>query len=139
VKLFKRVKPGTWVTAAVLAFFLAVGGSLAANYIAAHPAAAEVTLGLYNNKSADRKLNERVEVAVRLALKDTSAKSYPVQLEGRGDGAWQVIKKYTATKPDNTIVFRIHPGRLGDIVYRAEVKTPSGVIVSNELVLHITK
>ena len=139
MKLLKRVKPGTWVTAAVLAFFLAVGGVFVGNYIAKNPPAAEVTLGLYNNKSADRKLQERVEVAVKLALKDTSAKSYPIQLEGRGDGAWQVIKTYTATKPDNTIVFRIHPGRLGDIIYRAEVKTPSGTLVSNELVLHITK
>ena len=140
----KKIKPGTWITVAFVAFVLAVAAVFIVPAVQSkiqtdQQNSQEATLGLYNNHSADRKLNERVELAVRLNLKDTKTMKYPIQLEGRGDGAWQVIKSYTATKPDNTVVFRVHPGKLGDIVYRAEVKTANGVIITNELTLHITK
>ena len=64
---------------------------------------------------------------------------YEIQLEGRQSGAWQVVKKYTALKAKNTVVFRVHPAKVGDIIYRAEVQTPGGVLTTNELVLHVTK
>jgi hypothetical protein len=144
MKFLKRVKPTTWVTAAILVFVLAVGAALFGPTIVSQLqkqalASAEATIGLYNNKDANRKLNERVEIAVRLNLKDKKSLKYPIQLEGRGSGSWQLIKKYTATKPDNTVVFRVHPGRLGDIIYRAEIKTSNGIVTTNELTLHISK
>lgn len=139
MKRIKKIKPGTWVTVGAVAFVMAVTAVLVLPNIKLPEPKPELALGLYNNKSADRKLNERVELALRMALKDTTSDKYPVQLEARGDGAWAVIKKYTATKPDNTVVFRVHPGKLGDIIYRAEVKTKNGVLTSNELTLHITK
>lgn len=108
------------------------------NYISSLPVHHDVVLALYNDKSETRKVNDRVELAVRLDLSDTSGAKYPIQLEGRQAGAWQIVKKYTATKPKNTVVFRVHPARTGDIVYRAEVQTPNGVLVTNELVLHVT-
>ena len=140
----KKIKPGTWITVAFVAFVLAVASvfiipAVQTKIQTDQQNSQEATLALYNNHSADRKLNERVELAVRLNLKDTKSLNYPIQLEGRGAGAWQVIKKYTATKPTNTVVFRVHPGKLGDIIYRAEVKTANGVIITNELTLHITK
>lgn len=144
MKFLKKIKPGTWVTAAILAFVLAVASVLIVpNWLAQQKQdqlnSAEATIGLYNNHDANRKLNERVEIAIRLNLKDTTTGKYPIQLEGRGAGAWQVIKSYTATKPDNTVVFRVHPGRLGDIIYRAEIKTKNGIVTTNELTLHISK
>ncbi|MEY4418184.1 MAG: hypothetical protein RIQ88_622 [Actinomycetota bacterium] len=135
----KKVKPATWVTIGASAFVVAVVAVLVAPNIQWPKETPQAALGLYNNKSADRKLNERVELAVRLALKDTKTKKYPMQLEGRTNGAWQVVRKFTATKPDNTVVFRVHPGALGDIIYRAEIKTADGIITTNELTLHITK
>ncbi|NBQ92906.1 MAG: hypothetical protein EBT82_04585 [Micrococcales bacterium] len=144
MKFLKKIKPGTWVTAAILAFVLAVASVLIVpNWLAQQKQdqlnSAEATIGLYNNHDVNRKLNERVEIAIRLNLKDTTTGKYPIQLEGRGAGAWQVIKSYTATKPDNTVVFRVHPGRLGDIIYRAEIKTKNGIVTTNELTLHISK
>lgn len=134
-----RIKPTTWFTLGASAFVIAVLAVLIVPNIQWPKETPQAALGLYNDKSADRKLNERVELAVRLALKDTKSKKYPIQLEGRANGAWQVVRKYTATKPDNTVVFRVHPGKLGDIIYRAEVKTADGIITTNELTLHITK
>jgi len=144
VKFLKRIKPATWVTAAFLAFVLTVAAVLIVPNLLAQQKqqqlnSAEASIGLYNNHDANRKLNERVEIAVRLNLKDTTTKKYPIQLEGRGAGSWQVIKSYTATKPDNTVVFRVHPGKLGDIIYRAEIKTKNGIVTTNELTLHISK
>lgn len=144
MKFLKKVKPGTWVTAAILGFVLAVAAVLITPGLISQQQQqalnnAEASIGLYNNHDANRKLNERVEIAVRLNLKDKTSGKYPVQLEGRGAGAWQVIKSYTATKPDNTVVFRVHPGKLGDIIYRAEIKTKNGIVITNELTLHISK
>jgi hypothetical protein len=138
MKFLKRIKPGTWVIVAFVAFIALVGGLIAGKYVSTLPVHHDVALALYNDKSDTRKVNDRVELAVRLDLNDSSGAKYPIQLEGRQAGAWQVIKKYTATKPKNTVVFRVHPARTGDIVYRAEVQTPNGVLVTNELVLHVT-
>lgn len=138
MKLAKRIKPGTWVIAGFIAFFVLVAGLMTSNYVSSLPVKREVAIGLYNDKNPNRKVNQRIELAVKLDLKDKSAKKYPIQLEGKADGDWQVIKKYTATKPDNTVVFRTTPAKVGEITYRAEVATPSGVIISNELVLNIT-
>jgi hypothetical protein len=72
-------------------------------------------------------------------LNDKTGKSYAIQLEGRVNGAWQVVKKYTAKKPDNnTVVFKVHPALAGDVIYRAEIQTPSGIVTSNELVVQVT-
>jgi len=138
MNFLKRVKPGTWVIVGFVAFIGLVAGLMIGNYVSSLPVHRDVVLALYNDKSETRKVNDRVELAVRLDLNDTSGAKYPIQLEGRQAGAWQVIKKYTATKPKNTVVFRVHPARTGDIVYRAEVQTPNGVLVTNELVLHVT-
>jgi len=138
VKFLKRIKPGTWVIVGFVTFIGLVSGLMIGNYVSSLPVHHDVVLALYNDKSETRKVNDRVEIAVRLDLSDTSGAKYPIQLEGRQAGAWQVIKKYTATKPKNTVVFRVHPARTGDIVYRAEVQTPNGVLITNELVLHVT-
>ena len=138
MNFLKRVKPGTWVIVGFVAFIGLVAGLMIGNYVSSLPVHRDVVLALYNDKSETRKVNDRVELAVRLDLNDTSGAKYPIQLEGRQAGAWQVIKKYTATKPKNTVVFRVHPARTGDIVYRAEVQTPNGVLITNELVLHVT-
>jgi len=138
MKKSKKIKPGTWVIAGFVAFFALVGTLMTVNYISSLPVQREAALGLYNDKNPNRKVNERTELALRLDLKDKSATKYPIQLEGRVGGAWQVVKKYTATKPDNTVVFRVRPAVVGDIIYRAEVQTPSGIVTSNELVLHVT-
>jgi len=138
MKLLKKVNPGTWVIVAFVAFIALVASLMIGNYVSSLPVHHDVALALYNDKSETRKVNDRVELAVRLDLNDTSGAKYPIQLEGRQAGAWQVIKKYTATKPKNTVVFRVHPARTGDIVYRAEVQTPNGVLITNELVLHVT-
>lgn len=138
MKALKRVKPGTWVIVGFVAFFALIGSLMTANYISTLPVKREVAIGLYNDKNPNRKVGERVEIAVKLDLNDKSAKEYPIQLEGKLAGDWQVIKKYTATKPDNTVVFRVTPAKVGEITYRAEVATPSGVLISNELVLNIT-
>jgi hypothetical protein len=138
MKLLKRIKPGTWVIVGFVTFIGLVAGLMIGNYVSSLPVHHDVVLALYNDKSETRKVNDRVEIAVRLDLSDTSGAKYPIQLEGRQAGAWQVVKKYTATKPKNTVVFRVHPARTGDIVYRAEVQTPNGVLTTNELVLHVT-
>jgi len=138
MKLLKRIKPGTWVIVGFVTFIGLVAGLMIGNYVSSLPVHHDVVLALYNDKSETRKVNDRVEIAVRLDLSDTSGAKYPIQLEGRQAGAWQVVKKYTATKPKNTVVFRVHPARTGDIVYRAEVQTPGGILVTNELVLHVT-
>ena len=138
MKILKKIKPATWVVVSVVVFVALVGSIMAVTYAANNPPTPQAALAFYNNKSNVRKVNDRVELAVRLALEDKSGKSYPIQLEGRQAGSWQVIKKYTATKPNNTVVFRVHPAKTGEIVYRAEVQTPSGVLVTNELVLQVT-
>jgi len=139
VNFVKRVKPGTWVILAFVSFFALIGTLMTVNYISSLPVQREATLALYNNKDANRKVKERTEIALKLDLKDKSAEKYPIQLEGRAGGSsWQVVKTYTATKPNNTVVFRVRPAVVGDVVYRAEVQTPSGVVTSNELVLHVT-
>ena len=139
MNILKRIKPGTWVIVGFAAFILLVGSLMVGKYVSSLPVHRDVALALYNDKSDTRKVNDRVELAVRLDLNDTSGAKYPIQLEGRQAGAWQIIKKYTATKPKNTVVFRVHPAKVGDIVYRAEVQTPNGVLTTNELVLHVTK
>jgi hypothetical protein len=139
MNILKRVKPGTWVIASFVTFITLVAGLMIGNYVASLPVHRDAALALYNDKSDTRKVNDRVEIAVRLDLSDTSGAKYPIQLEGRQAGAWQVIKKYTATKPKSTVVFRVHPAQVGDIVYRAEVITPTGVINTNELLLHVVK
>ncbi len=138
MKRLKIVKPGTWVIAGFIAFFALIGALMTANYIASQPIKREVAIGLYNDKNPNRKVNQRIELAVKLDLKDKSSDKYPIQLEGKAAGDWQVIKKYTATSPDNTVVFRVTPTKVGEITYRAEVATPSGTLISNELVLNIT-
>ena len=138
MKRLKRVRPGSWVIAGFIAFFAVIGTLMAVNYIASQPVKREVAIGLYNDDNPNRKVNERIEIAVKLDLKDKTAKEYPIQLEGKAGGQWQVIKKYTATSPDNTVVFRVTPKIAGAITYRAEVATPSGVLISNELELNIT-
>jgi len=138
VKRLRKIRPGTWVIAGFIAFFALVGTLMSANYIASLPVKREVAIGLYNDKNPNRKVGQRIELAVKLDLKDKSAKKYPIQLEGKATGDWQVIKKYTATSPDNTVVFRTTPAKVGEITYRAEVATPSGTLISNELVLNIT-
>jgi hypothetical protein len=139
MKSLKLIKPGTWVVMGIVAFLALVGSLLVSSYVASLPVHRDVALALYNDKSETRKVNDRVEVAVRLDLPDSTKVEYPIQLEGRQSGAWQIIKKFTSKKPKNTIVFRVHPAKVGDIIYRAEVQTPNGVLTTNELVLHITK
>jgi len=139
VNLVKRIKPGTWFIVGFAAFIILVGGLMVGKYVSSLPVHRDVVLALYNDKSDTRKVDSRVELAVRLDLSDTTGAKYAIQLEGRQAGAWQIIKKYTATKPLSTVVFRVHPARTGDIVYRAEVQTPTGVLTTNELVLHVTK
>lgn len=138
MKFVKKVKPATWVTISIVAFVALVGSMMTINYISSLPVKREVALGLYNDKNPNRKVNERVELALKLDLNDKSAKEYPIQLEGKAGGNWQVIKKYTATSANNTVVFRVRPAKVGEITYRAEVQTPSGVLISNELVLNIS-
>ncbi|MEY4655125.1 MAG: hypothetical protein RL523_524 [Actinomycetota bacterium] len=138
MKGLKQVRPGTWVIAGFVAFFALIGTLMTINYIASQPIKREVAIGLYNDDNPNRKVNQRIEIAVKLDLKDKSAEKYPIQLEGKASGDWQVVKKYTATSPDNTVVFRVTPTKVGEITYRAEVATPSGVLISNELVLNIT-
>jgi hypothetical protein len=139
MKFLKRIKPGNWALISLAGLVALVAGLMIGQYVSKMPVQREVALALYNNKSDNRKVGERVEMAVRLDLEDTSAKKYPIQLEGRAEGKWQVIKKYDATKASNTVVFRVKPAKAGDITYRAEVLTPSGVLTTNELVLHVTK
>ena len=139
MNLVKRIKPGTWFIVGFAAFIILVGGLMVGKYVSSLPVHRDVVLALYNDKSDTRKVDSRVELAVRLDLSDTTGAKYAIQLEGRQAGAWQIIKKYTATKPLSTVVFRVHPARTGDIVYRAEVQTPTGVLTTNELVLHVTK
>jgi hypothetical protein len=138
MKILKRVKPGTWAVVGLIAFLALVGGLIAREYISSLPVHRDVALALYNNKSDTRKINERVELAVRLDLPDSTGVKYPIQLEGRQSGDWQVIKKFTSEKPKNTVVFRVRPAKLGEITYRAEVMTPKGVLITNELVLNVT-
>ena len=138
MKVLKQVRPGTWVIAGFVPFFALIGTLMTINYIASQPVKREVAIGLYNDDNPNRKVNQRIEIAVKLDLKDKSAEKYPIQLEGKASGDWQVVKKYTATSPDNTVVFRVTPTKVGEITYRAEVATPSGVLISNELVLNIT-
>lgn len=140
MKPVKKINAGTWaviaftvialaITAMIVAPMLKLGGGDSSN---------SAVVALYNNHSDTRKVNDRVEIAVRLHLSDTTGAKYPIQLEGRANGAWQVVKKYTATKPTNTVVFRVHPAIVGDIIYRAEIQTPTGIVTTNELLLHVT-
>jgi hypothetical protein len=138
MKILKGIKPGTWAIVALVAFLALVGSLIASQYVASLPVKRDVALALYNNKSDTRKINERVELAVRLDLPETTGVKYPIQLEGRQSGDWQIIKKFTSEKSSNTVVFRVRPAKLGDITYRAEVMTPKGVLITNELVLNIT-
>ena len=139
MKSLKRIKPGTWVVSGFVAFLTIVAVLVVFTLIPSQAPKPEVALALYNSTSVDRKVGERVELAVRLNLKDTTSKKFEIQLEGRQAGTWQVVKKYTATKASSTIVFRVRPAKVGNTTYRAEVMTATGVLITNELVLHITK
>jgi hypothetical protein len=141
MKPVKKITPGTWavigfaivaviVTLVMVLPSLKLGGGASTSD--------QATIALYNNHSDTRKVNDRVEIAIRLNLSDKTGAKYPLQLEGRASGSWQVVKKYTATKPNNTVVFRVHPSVVGDIVYRAEIQTPTGIVTTNELLLHVT-
>jgi hypothetical protein len=140
MKPIKKISGGTWtviaiaIAAVLVTIFMVIPGLLPSG-----SSSSTANIALYNNHSDTRKVNDRVEIAVRLHLSDKSGAKYPLQLEGRANGAWQVVKKYTATKPDNTVVFRVHPSIVGDIVYRAEIQTPTGIVTTNELLLHVTK
>lgn len=139
MKSLKRVKPGTWVITSLAAFAVLVASIMFGSWLAAQPKQYEALLKLYGTEQTTWKVNDRVPLGLALNLNDKSGKSYAIQLEGRTNGAWQVIKKYTAKKPDNsTVVFKVHPAKAGDIVYRAEIQTPSGIVTSNEFVLHVT-
>lgn len=139
MKALKRVKPGTWVIASLGAFLLLIGSIMFGSWQASQPKQYEALLKLYGTEQTTWKVNDRVPLGLALNLNDKTGKSYAIQLEGRTNGAWQVVKKYTAKKPDNsTVVFKVHPAKVGDIVYRAEIQTPSGIVTSNEFVLHVT-
>jgi len=139
MKSLKRVKPGTWVIASLAASLLLISSIMFASWQAAQPKQYEALLKLYGTEQTTWKVKDRVPLGLVLNLNDKSAKSYAIQLEGRTNGAWQVVKKYTATKPDNsTVVFKVRPAKVGDIIYRAEIQTPSGIVTSNEFVLHVT-
>jgi len=140
VKYLSRVKAGTWVVAAFAAFVLLIAAIMFGSWVASQPKKYEAFLKLYGTTQTTWKVNDRVPLGLVLNLNDKTGKSYAIQLEGRVDGAWQVVKKYTAQKPDNsTVVFKAHPAVAGDIIYRAEVQTPSGIVTSNELVVQVTK
>lgn len=139
MKFLSRVKVGTWLVLAAAAFFLLIAGMMFAAWVGSQPVKYEAFLKLYGTTQTSWKVNDRVPLGLVLNLNDKTGKSYPIQLEGRASGAWQVVKKYTAKKPDNnTVVFKVHPAKAGDIVYRAEIQTPSGLVTSNEFVLHVT-
>ena len=141
MKPVKKISGGTWAVIAIAT--VAVIGTALMVFPGLFPggssSSSSATIALYNNHSDTRKVNDRVEIAVRLKLSDKTGAKYPLQLEGRASGGWQVIKKYTATKPTNTVVFRVHPSIAGDIIYRAEIQTPTGIVTTNELLLHVTK
>ena len=139
MKSLKRVKSGTWVIASLAAFLLLISSIMFASWQAAQPKQYEALLKLYGTEQTSWKVNDRVPLGLALNLNDKTGKTYAIQLEGRTNGAWQVVKKYTATKPDNsTVVFKVRPAKVGDIIYRAEIQTPSGIVTSNEFVLHVT-
>jgi hypothetical protein len=140
MKPIKKISGGTWAVIAFAAIAIIVTALMVfPNLNLGGNSSSTAQIALYNNHSDTRKVNDRVEIAVRLHLSDKTGAKYPLQLEGRANGAWQVVKKYTATKPDNTVVFRVHPSIVGDIVYRAEIQTPTGIVTTNELLLHVTK
>jgi hypothetical protein len=140
MKPIKKISGGTWAVAGFAVIALIVTALIVfPNLKLGGSSASTANIALYNNHSDTRKVNDRVEIAVRLHLSDKTGAKYPLQLEGRANGAWQVVKKYTATKPNNTVVFRVHPSIVGDIVYRAEIQTPTGIVTTNELLLHVTK
>lgn len=139
MKSLKRVKSGTWVIGALAAFLLLVASIMFVSWQAAQPKKYEAYLKTYGTEQTTWKVKDRVPLGLALNLNDKSAESYAIQLEGRTDGAWQIVKKYTAKNPDNnTVVFKVRPAKTGDITYRAEIQTPSGIVISNEFVLHIT-
>lgn len=139
MKFLKRVKPGTWVVAAFSTFVLLIGSVMFFSWQASQPVKYEAFLKLYGTTQTTWKVDDRVPIGLALNLNDKSGKTYPIQLEGRATGAWQVVKKFTAKSPDNnTVVFKVHPAKAGAIVYRAEIQTPSGIVTSNELVIQVT-
>jgi hypothetical protein len=139
VKFLSRVKVGTWVVAAFAAFILLIASIMFGTWVASQPKKYEAFLKLYGTTQTTWKVDDRVPVGLVLNLNDKTGKSYAIQLEGRVNGAWQVVKKYTANKPDNnTVVFKVHPALAGDVIYRAEIQTPSGIVTSNELVVQVT-
>lgn len=138
MKFIKRIKTGTWVIAAFAAFVAIIAAVMYGSWAASQPVKTQALLKLYGTSQINWKVNDRVPLGLALNLDDKSAKTYAIQLEGRSNGAWQVVKKYTANKPDNsTVVFKVHPAQSGDIVYRAEIQTPSGIVTSNEFVIHV--
>ena len=139
MKFLSRVKVGTWVVAAFAAFILLIASIMFGTWVASQPKKYEAFLKLYGTTQTTWKVDDRVPVGLVLNLNDKTGKSYAIQLEGRVNGAWQVVKKYTANKPDNnTVVFKVHPALAGDVIYRAEIQTPSGIVTSNELVVQVT-
>jgi hypothetical protein len=138
VKFIRKVKPGTWVVAAFTAFVVLIVSMMLGSWVASQPKTYEAFLKLYGTSQTTWKVKDRVPIGLVLNLNDKTDKTYAIQLEGRAAGAWQVVKKFTAKNPDNsTVVFKVHPAKAGDIVYRAEIQTPSGIVTSNELVLHV--
>ena len=139
MKFLSRVKVGTWVVAAFAAFILLIASIMFGTWVASQPKKYEAFLKLYGTTQTTWKVDDRVPVGLVLNLNDKTGKTYAIQLEGRVDGAWQVVKKYTAKTPDNsTVVFKVHPAVAGDVIYRAEIQTPSGIVTSNELVVQVT-
>jgi hypothetical protein len=139
MKPIKKITGGTWAVIAIAAAAVITALIILVPMVlpASGNAGGSAQIALYNNHSDTRKVKDRVEIAVRLKLNDKSGAKYPLQLEGRSTGGWQIIKKYSATKPDNTVVFRVHPAVVGDIIYRAEIQTPQGIVTTNELLLHV--
>lgn len=140
MKFLSRVTVGTWVIAAFAAFILLIAAIVFGSWSASQPKKYEALLRPYGTTQTTWKINDRVPLGLVLNLNDKTGKSYAIQLEGRAAGAWQVVKKYTAKTPDNsTVVFQVHPAQAGDLIYRAEIQTPSGIVTSNELVVQVTK
>ena len=100
----------------------------------------QVIVNGYARQKDTVKVQDRVQVAVRLHMADNSGKSFPIELQETSGVTWNKVNTYTAKTATSIVVFRVHPAVAGDISFRAVViGTDKSQQVSAPWVLHVTK
>jgi hypothetical protein len=99
----------------------------------------QVIVNGYASQPDTVKVQDRVQVAVRLHMADSAGKSFPIELQETSGVTWRKVNTYTAKTATSIVVFRVHPAVTGDLMFRAVViGTDKSQQVSAPWTLHVT-